>query len=264
MKNILLLSDLHKVISDKYNEERQNNWIRSLLSNIDCVVITGDIFETQKTQPKIFNPYISLQSIFGKKLPIVCCLGNHEFFYNTIDETLEFYEKIKPIYCDNIHYLDIEGHFDLDGVRFVGNVLWYDGSLSTVNNQNIYEWKTWQGGGGWQDCTIKNFDYAKENKKCIEQIDSNLDFTKINVLCTHCVPHHEINSWMKEDCVFGNYMNAYSGNYDILKDWPSIKYSISGHTHKYNVSEIYGIECYNIGNDLHPPFRSKIITIDSK
>lgn len=258
---ILLLSDLHIIAYDKFNENKKNEWIRSLLSNIDAVIITGDIFETHKEQNKIFNPYLYLQTIFGEKIPVICSLGNHEFFYNTIEETLNFYKIKAEGYNSNVHYLDIEGHVDIDNVRFVGNVLWYDGSLKTVQNQDIYTWQTGRNSFKWQDCTIKSFDYLTANKDCIRQIDENISPDMVNMLCTHCVPHHRMNAWMLEDRIVGNHMNAYSGCHDLLKERPQIKYIACGHTHKYAVDQIYDMQCYNIGNDLYPPFMHKIITI---
>jgi predicted phosphodiesterase len=256
---ILALSDLHKVVTDKNGEEEQDRWIRTLLKpDIDAVVIAGDIFESGNMKLPSFNPYRHLAGLFYD-LPVICVLGNHEFFYESMYDVVKFYNDMYDPLKYNVHYLDILGHYDIGDIRFVGNVLWYDGSMKTVRNQKIYDFANMT----WKDYTIKNFNFEREYEKCVGQIESNIDPSKVNVLCTHCVPHHKLNLWLEDDRLTGNLFNVYSGSMELLEKLKGVSYAICGHTHRYTACEVNGVRCYNVGNDLHPPFRAMILDIMS-
>ena len=89
------------------------------------------------------------------------------------------------------------------------------------------------------------------------EIDSNIDASKINILCTHSVPDERLNLHM--DIItkvgFDSPFNAYSGVKSYLNALNGrVKYSFSGHTHKRVTATIDGVECYNCGNDYQPPY----------
>jgi predicted MPP superfamily phosphohydrolase len=259
-KKIIHFSDLHKDIHDKHHKEEQNTWLKKCASDADIIVITGDIFESSN-YVKSFNPYEYLSKLFDNKT-VICTLGNHEFYYKTPEQTRELYAKWYNPGKYDVHYLDIIGKYEVDYLRFVGNCLFYDGSMKTVKNQYMYDFAH----GNWADKYIREFDYEKENAACIEQIDANLvDVPKhyrINVLCTHAVPHHDLNGWYDLDRLIGNEYNAFSGNYDILTErYQNIHAVLCGHTHRRIVMGIHGIECYNPGNDYVPPYRNCQILI---
>lgn len=236
---LLLLSDTHLV------HKQRLRWVEKIVhdSFIDIVVIAGDVME-MSFMPNI-NPYKMLARIIpGVK--IIFCLGNHEFFGRTVSETLHsFSDKYNPDKYD-VHCLDVIGHLDVDGLRFLGNVLWYDGSCGF--NPNPYDWV----GGSWMDGSIKDFDFMKENHRCIEQIKDNLNPSMTQVLVTHCVPHKKLNLHDETSPY-----NVYSGVDDLFSrltlsgnalDTMHIDYSISGHTHRRTVGgEIHGTACINVG-----------------
>lgn len=230
---ILCLSDLHLQESIK-----KYNFILSKISP-DIIVITGDIYESNIHPRFVYND-------LNKNLPnipIICTLGNHEFFYNTTDYILNEYTKYYKSFS-NIHYLDVIHKYDYNNIRFIGNVLWYDGSMCNVPHQNIegFANKT------WKDYTIQKFNYKKEFKKNVNNIKLNIDSDKINILCTHCVPHYLLNGHMNKI----NQYNAYSGSYSLLGEL-NVQYCICGHTHlpiETIITTKYGnCKCYNIGND---------------
>lgn len=242
---ILFLSDLH-MTDNCYmpldNSKRMLGNVRDR-TNPDVVAISGDVHEFDNKG----NPYKALAGIF-RSVPVVFCLGNHEFLLHTVQDTLERYKNQYNPGKYDVHCLDVLGHWDFRDVRFVGNVLWYDGSMSTIKNQDLYNW----GDYSWADRLIKKFDFAEENRACQEQILAALKLPSEGVnhkiLLTHCVPHYGLNWHMfKENSPY----NAYSGNRDFLKQVKDlgVEYAVSGHTHKKMDGEIYGIKCRNVGSD---------------
>lgn len=269
---VMILADLH--MNGKYDIAMARRHVRpSMDGDVDAVVICGDIFEANYQ----CNPYKQLTKIFENDVPVICVLGNHEFFDRTINETIKYYEGYYNPDKYNVHYLDIIGHYDMGVYRFFGNALWYDGSMATRPNQdpNVFEGKdilerqdredqadpvfypnsgeSW----AWADRYIENFDCIKANKVCIEQIKTNKgNDTQINILCTHCCPHKDLNLHL--DNVRSPY-NAFSGVADLLGDIQP-DYAFCGHTHKRIVGKYIGnTKCVNVGNDLH---EFQYLTID--
>lgn len=245
---ILCLSDLH--ICNSKDRKKKIRWIKSILNEnpVDVIVISGDIFEYHYQYQS--NPYQKLSEISDK--PIICTLGNHEFVDNTIEKTLSYYKSKYEPSKYNVHYLDVCGYYDIDKYRFLGNWLCYDGSLRYRPWQDLYEW----GNGCWLDKRIIGFDYEKENKRCVQQIEKNICDDRELILVTHCVPHKKMNGHYDE-----SELNAFSGMYNLLKYY-RFKYSISGHTHKKVMGlELEGCNCINIGNDYYPPYEYYIIEL---
>jgi len=254
---ILHLSDLHREEQDKYGIEEQNRWIRSLLTpDITIAVITGDVFESSNYKyNREFNPYKRLGKIF-EDTPVLCTLGNHEFYFLTPAETRDYYKSLYKPNKYNVHYLDVIGFYDLGKYRFLGNCFWYDGSMQTVKNQKMETFVD----GRWMDKYIKDFDWVKENSLCKNQIIMNKSHDKKNILCTHTVPHKMLNRHMDMDATCNEY-NAYSGVMTYLDD-NKFDYSLSGHTHRRVAMEINGCQCYNPGNDICPPFSYYVIELE--
>ena len=244
---ILCLSDLHLMNFRMMDQEIQRLlglWNSVGCFGIDVIVISGDVFEYNIK----FSAYKRLIEIFGEDTPIIFTLGNHDFFFRTIEETLEKYTNDYNPAKYNVHCLDVIGRYEIGNVRFVGNVLWYDGSLRHRPNQDLYKW----GNGGWMDKNIRMFDYQKEHELCVQQIKTNLvDDEKINVLVTHTVPFRALNGHDDDSP-----LNAFSGidnfNKYLPLDGPRIKYAICGHTHKRVLGTFHGVNCVNTGSDYYP------------
>lgn len=266
---ILHLSDLH-LVPNSYKKSLKPIWILQLLGtfkDIDAIVITGDVFESFQDAEfptvKEFNPYRALNDLFqGRK--VIFCLGNHEFFYRTIPDTLkEYRDKYDPTMYD-VHCLDVIGKYDIGKYRFVGNVLWYDGSTRTVNEQDMDDFAN----HSWMDFTIKEFNWLSECSKCKIQIVSNAknDEGKVIILCTHCVPHVSLNCWIENQFSYSksiktNYYNAYSGVEDFITG-KGFQYALCGHTHRRTNKEIDGCHCYNVGNDYQGKHLHYLIEIE--
>lgn len=250
---ILCLSDLH--IQCKSDKTKWTEYIGNILENddIDVVVITGDVIESNYDS----DPYGMLHSIcHGKK--VVFNLGNHEFFYRTVDETLDHYKrKYKPDQYD-VHCLDIVHYHDVDHVRFLGNVLWYDGSMSTVPCQIMETFAD----GRWADRWVKGLNYIKENQRCVKHIKESVgEDWMINILCTHTCPHNDLNMHrVKQSSDF----NAYSGMANLLRT-VNVDYAICGHTHWKTIGKIIeGTCCINVGNDYYPPYQYFVLDLGSE
>jgi len=250
---ILCLADLH--IHKSKDRKQKFHWIRELVqfNNIDAIVIAGDVFESWEVFRS--DPYQLLGEITDNKIPVICCLGNHEFVDDTVDQVLKAYKDKYNPQKYNVHYLDICDHFDIGKVRFLGNVLWYDGSLRAKEDQNLYDW-AWP--GSWLDKRIIKFNYEMEHSNCIKQINNVLKTSEgyTTVLVTHCVPHIELNGHDRNGI-----FNAYSGVKNLLKD-SKVNYSISGHTHKRVIGlTLEGCECVNIGNNYYPPYEYYVLEV---
>lgn len=229
---IMCLSDMHL----HRKEHEKNEYYKSLIkeSNVDVVVFAGDNVESTLNK----YAYEILANIAGDKKAIFC-LGNHEFAYRRIDEVLYIYkENYDPTKYD-VHCLDVLGCEDIDNIRFLGNVLWFDGSLKTVPNQSdIID-------DSWLDSTIRFFDWKKENTKCVNAIKKNCDDRFLNVLVTHCVPHIKLNLHTEMN---SNIYNMYSGM-NLLDDM-KFDYSISGHTHFRTIGQVINdCQCINTGGE---------------
>jgi len=255
---ILNLSDLHRQENKKMPIVQQQAWIDQMLKRFepDLIIITGDVFESDnyyhdiKTGQFNFNPYATLHEVFHG-IPVICTLGNHEFFHLSVKEVMDYYKAVYNPGLWDVHYLDIVHSIDVEGFTFFGNVLWYDGSMSTVPNQDIWDFAK----GRWMDKSIVKFNWKKENAECVKKIlDVKTDKKKI--LCTHCVPHWRLNGHITDDDYTNknDLYNAYSGMNNLL-ELVHPYYAFSGHTHLRRTMEIDGCNCVNCGNDYYPPFQ---------
>lgn len=240
---VLCLSDLHRWENSKSQDKKIKRIVRETCP--DVIVISGDVHEADTP----VNPYKDLSRLFSDK-PVVFTLGNHEFFNKTPEIVYKKYARQYLPKKYNVHCLDIIGHYDIDDVRFLGNVMWYDGSMSTLPMQNLYSFAD----GSWADKLIIHFDYINECSKCCEKIESTLKGTPewmTKVMVTHTVPHRDLNGHMSKEA---SPFNAFSGIADYLdrlaEKGLKVDYSISGHTHWRVVGKtIAGTKCINVGAD---------------
>lgn len=235
---ILATSDLHFGSPNSYYLNELKEICRK--ESPDVIAISGDVYDY-----RAINPFVEFEDF---KIPVIFCLGNHEFAYRTVSYTLDFYKNNNT--TKNVHCLDVEGFVDVDNVRFVGNVLWYDGSLSDRPDKNFYLKRI---DSTWLDSTIECFNPVKRNQECIQQIKKSLEnHNGKSVLITHTVPFWKLNQF-SYDTPNGIY-NIYSGVKDLFHDNDiNVDVSICGHTHRKvrleYTNDNKSIQCYNIGND---------------
>ena len=214
----------------------------------DVAILLGDIFESN------VNPVMAIKALnkLSKTCKIIYVFGNHEFWDKTNKETEEDYRKaLAEVGNSYVHILDLENFVDFGDYRFVGNVLWFDGSMKTVPDQNISDFAN----GCWNDKLIKDFDWLNECKIRKKRILDNISSDKTNVLCTHCVPDTIMNAHLLKSYVgSGNYYNAFSGCSNFISECnplnkAMIKYAFSGHTHLPARGENCGCKMYNVGSN---------------
>lgn len=204
----------------------------------DVVVIAGDV-----TEHDVEDPF---EHILGFNRPVVYCMGNHEYVWNTVDDKLANIAKLQEKYDGNgIFCLDVLGVVVINGVMFGGGCLWYDGTLG-CQPEDIKKQMLEAIDPDWYDCRIKHFDPLKEHKRCLEKMEPLKHHIGTKVMVTHTCPHKKLN-WFETGMPLSKF-NIYSGCADILTEFkPDI--AICGHTHKQIITNIDGIRCFNIGND---------------
>ena len=246
---LLCLSDLHlrtDVVVNAIDRKKLSPLLARIAALVcevspDAVVVTGDTV----CPPQVRLLSSLFRSVISRDLPVVVTLGNHEFWGRTFEDTLE---KLKAQIVDdkNIFYLDLCGSVILDGVNFVGGTLFFDGSMRIRDNQRVDQW------GGWQDWRIIDIAnrYKDFNAYYVDMIRANMKPGMPTALCTHHVPHAQLNGHEP-----GHY-NFYTGMQDLVHNLPFDplynNYLICGHTHRRVIGEVIpGFMGVNVGNDYN-------------
>lgn len=248
---ILALADLHATPSNNMVEVAARELTQD---EYDVVAIAGDISDWG-----IEWLFKSLGERFHD-IPVVFCLGNHEFAHRGVAKVLDRCRAEQEKAPGNLHCLDVKGPVEINGVTFGGNVLWYDGTLGTMTDEDRHHAMEYIH-PLWLDHTIKDFNPRLENARCVESIMKMKD-APVKVLVTHTVPHKSLN-WFETEQPDSQF-NIYSGMADLIgKLEPDV--AICGHTHKRVVNRIGGCRCFNIGNDYNraktPDLKKEVIEI---
>ncbi|MDD3586826.1 MAG: metallophosphoesterase [Thermoguttaceae bacterium] len=245
---ILCLSDLHfttqEVVSAvEYKELKPfTSEVHEAVSTSGCdlIVVTGD------TVPANHVGQLSalFRTLFPADVPLVATLGNHEFWGHSFDETLDVLRN-QTVAAPNVHYLDLEGGFQTGNVNFVGGTLFFDGSMRIRDSQKVSQWN------GWQDWRITDIEtnYLEMNRYYVEMIRSSMKPGISTALCTHFVPHINLNGFPP------NHFSFYTGMRDLVSALSFDEHFehalICGHTHKRVIGDdvLSGFHCVNVGSD---------------
>ena len=235
---ILALADLH--FTERNHDSLDAAVEIAYKGKYDVTVIAGDVSEQSVSDP--YNLLLAFPT------PVVFCLGNHEFSRHTVKAVLEKYATLQEQHKDDMIWcLDVVPKVSMKDVTFMGNVLWYDGTLSTLPQGKRNEYME-HIHPQWYDRTIVDFNPREENARCVERLLSLNDEPGVKVLVTHTVPHRELNAHEKfsPDSPF----NIYSGMNNLFdRVHPDI--AICGHTHREVIAVLDGVRCYNVGNDYY-------------
>jgi len=262
---ILCLADLHIPFKKiKIQDQFFRKQIKQIceMSKPDIIVIAGDILS------HTMNPHEEVYSYFGEYCQqVICVLGNHEFYHHTFKKTLAFYAKHYDPDKFNVHYLDLVEHFDIihndKKYRFLGNVLFYDGSMKDTNHV-IEEWGGFNkqfGRYAWADAYIREWakDWKQASKFCQQQIIKNMSKDKdmTSILVTHTVPHEKLNMHPT-----GSIYNTYSGVAKFLEQH-KFDYAICGHTHKRSIGQVInGCQCVNVGYNYVQDYKLEYFVLE--
>ncbi len=244
---ILCLSDLHLTVREvqtaielnKFSSFSENIRQTAQQANADVIVVTGDTVSANQ----VSQLTDLLEQLLPKEIPVVATLGNHEFWGRTFEQTLTALRE-QTVDSSRIHYLDLDGSFQTGGVNFVGGTLFFDGSLRYSDAQNVSQWN------GWQDWRILEIEsrYMEFNAYYVDLIRASMKRGMATALCTHHVPHRDLNAFSY------NMFSFYTGMADLVSELPfDPNFSnalICGHTHKRIIGEaVPGFQCVNVGSD---------------
>ena len=165
---IQILSDLHL---EFMGPDRAQEFICSLVEDVDVLVIAGDITTTSCSH--LLKDFCDLWP------KVVYVTGNHFYYGSSFKEAHEKIEKI----CserDNFYWLN-NSSCEIDGQRFVGGTLWFEENEDSLNKQIQMYMNDFH--------TIKDLSSTvfKDHDQCVKAIkDMARDDT---VVVTHHLPH---------------------------------------------------------------------------
>jgi predicted phosphohydrolase len=123
---IALLSDIH---AEFYKD--QPDWLPPLPDNIDVLVLAGDI-----AIGKALTDVVERISTSLPDTEIVLVAGNHEFYRQPRQQTLDYYRQSFAAH-KRIHFLEND-YVDIGELRFVGATLWTGFALHDQNDDRNY------------------------------------------------------------------------------------------------------------------------------
>jgi predicted phosphodiesterase len=240
-------------ISDLHLEMHAVGAVSQLMTKIvakaDICVLAGDIGYPYQSSYQNF-----LQGISKKFKHVFLIHGNHEYYQRkeNIGKSMnDVVLQTKKILPHNVHFLH-NSHYDLDGYRFIGSVLWSHiedckflvndvhciGEFNVVNNNKLHK---------------HNFKFL-ENE--IQQ--SVLDNMKAIVI-THHLPSWTLIDSKYDIGEYRNYSQCFASHCDDLIVDPVCCW-IYGHTHTAGYSVINNIPC--VTNPIGYPGENNANEID--
>lgn len=212
-----------QVVSDLHLEFIENKGRFKLNKSADLLIIAGDLGCGNDRQ-------LALIKEISKEKPVILVLGNHDFMWSSIKETVDFWHNVQ---LPNFYFLN-DKTIEIEGVHFIGSPLWSDLSKDPTNHfyilKNMADYKAI-----YKNETHTNFiniqDIQIEYENHIDFIKHELgqDY-KRKVLITHHLPtsasvsHEYLNSKLN-----AAFMTDLS---NLLLFSPNLELCIHGHTHK--------------------------------
>lgn len=233
---IQILSDLHL----EFHKDQGVSFINSLNDNCDVLILAGDI-----TSYSLLK--LTLNRFCNKFKDVVYVLGNHEYYYSDKSEV----NSIMMEACEeksNLHWLN-NSIKSIDGVRFVGNTMWFkEDPLAPFNLMHDFS----------KIRDLSNWVYKENNE--------TLNFLRKEILPGDVVVTHHLPSYKSVDPFYKNSrLNSFfvCDVEDIIAD-KSPKLWIHGHTHSsldYTIEDTR-ILCNPFGYlnyELNPKFKDELI-----
>jgi predicted phosphohydrolase len=216
MLGIQYLSDIHLEFYEDINP---------LMIQIQCkeniLILAGDIGNPFLPNYEYFLSFIS--NTFEKTFIIS---GNHEYYYNNIEETNN---KIKNIIdkFDNITFL-LNSFEDYKGIRWIGTTLWTHIKNPQYTISDISK--------------IPNLTVDKYNEmhfECVKFLEDTINDIPC-IIISHHLPMYSLTAEQYKNSLYRQWFNADLDN--LIKNNKSvIKAFFYGHTHQNSVQITYDI-----------------------
>lgn len=128
-QRLVWMTDLHLDAADEMQQRRFFDLVRHHRASM--ILVGGDI--SNGTQSLDYLKQLAALS----DVPLYFVLGNHDFYYGTIDETRELATQLADE-NENIHYLTTESEIRLSPkVALIGHDGWADGRFGDFIHSNI-------------------------------------------------------------------------------------------------------------------------------
>jgi len=215
---IRILSDIHLEFW---------NW-KYKFQGEDAIFIGGDIC------PRSTNHGTGMFKLFESiKVPVFFVLGNHDFYGDTINDTVsKITDKLKDLKYNHVHFLN-DSYVDFGGYRICGSPLWTDFTSCGASHQfeaeicaklDISDFKY-----------IKNIcpdNYVEYSDKAIQFLSDQAQNSPLPLLfLTHWVPSNRfISEKFRGDILNGYFINDCADKIITEK----VKLWQYGHTHSCN------------------------------
>ena len=246
---IQYISDLHLEL---LNDEQISKMCDKIICKAPIMVLGGDIGNPYNLS---YDAFLCNMSSKFEKIFIIC--GNHEYYYNNIDETKIQVRTVCNKY-ENIIFLDNE-IYKYNGYTFVGTTLWsrINDKTNEINDTLCIK-----------DITVQK--YINMFNECIEFLTNTLPKHNNIIVISHHLPslllihkkyksakYLPINQWFASDLD-----ELLLSNNSRINGW------IYGHTHTAMEINICGIDtfCNPVGykNENHNINYCKLCNIDIK
>lgn len=186
---------------------------------------------------------------------VVYIMGNHEFYHSTLEETKGLVENFMSQW-DNLVFLD-DSVVEIDGVNFVGSVLWSD------TNSSVYAAFSKKLLGDFS--VIRETDskfltlntYQRMHESCVDFVKYSCEGNKKTVVVTHHAPSpRSVSSQF-----IGSDLNCFF--YSKLDEWIEYKENIVLwiHGHMHNKSSYRIGKTTVVCNPIGYPNENKNISI---
>jgi predicted phosphodiesterase len=209
---IKVLSDLHL----EFHQDSGDEFIRSLPTNCDVVVIAGDLCSS-----RIVKKALRMLSHHFAKQKIIYVLGNHDLYHatrNGIDGAIsQIKEFVKTL--PNVYFLENDS-VTINDQTFFGTTLWFE------HSGQIERYDSHMNDFGMIDDMYKWIGIVEETAVRFLQYYASSD----DVIITHHLPHeNSIHQKYKGDAL-NKYFLSNNAQSVIYKQKP--KLWIHGHTHE--------------------------------
>ncbi len=265
---IATLSDLHlgKKSWNNFGQQKIKEVVS--LKDVDVLYFGGDLAEPDKENPErgwqLFQQ--GLESLAACSAPVkLFTLGNNDLEQLQDSALTEHYGEMKKRVGEyGFHLLDDEP-FTHDGIAFVGNVGWSDGTLWTPfagktlfpNSVEMIRAKENNYFNGLTTKQIEGLTSIEFYRHCRKRIKRDLDSMEKNdtvqgiVVGIHFVPD---KSFIVSESYKFNYLNWYMGAEGHAENYQHEKVigGFTGHTHRSGMQRIGKCNIHNVSGAQQP------------